>query len=418
MTTAPPVPALSRRLPLGLVLGATAVNVLGSAVTVVAVPLIVLRLSGTAFQLGLIGACGAIGMVLGNTFGGVLADRLGPRGTAMAGSAAAGAVLASVPLLSGLGVLDVWTLCAVSLLANGAGSAGGMSRRRMVVHAAEDAAVSPDRAEAGYQFLLTAGYIAGIGLAGLLVAAVDLPTLVWLDVASFAVTVVLLAAVRGGAAAEGGVGAGGGAAGGLARDWLDGLRTAWADRDLRLMLTAGCGLSAIGMAAGAVVLPLYAQGGNVPPGGLGWLLAAQTAGDLVGAGLYTVFVTRLAPWATMGASLGVQGAAMLAFAAAPGFPAKLVALGVAGLAAGPMLPLVMAAVRRLAPVEMHGRVLGLFFAATMALGPLSNVVVGGVLEVAPLWTVPALDGVLLAGAAVPLAVRLRRALGRGGVTAG
>jgi len=392
------------RAPLYVVLGSTAVNVFGSAVTIVAVPLLVLHMTGSAFHLGLVGAFEAVGLVLGNTFGGALADRFGARRTAVGGSSTAGLILATIPLLGGLDLLNVAVLCAIGLAANACGSTGGMARRGLVNQVAERAGVNVDRAESAYQFLLSAGYVGGLALAGLLAATVDLPTLIWIDAGSFFLTAAVVTAVRyRRETTEERTTT-------LLADWLDGLRAAWRQPAVRLALLAGCAISGVAAATGTVVLPLYGTRPGAPEGGLGWLLGASTVGSLLGLGLYTLLVNRVARWAALLGCLALEGAAMFAFVAVANFPARLAFLALAGLGSGPVVPLVMSLIRRFTPEDMHGRVLGLFFAAATGLSPLANLVAGAVLEFAPLWTVPAFQGAVLLGLSVPLALRMRSAL--------
>lgn len=402
--TAESTVAVRSRAPLYVVLGSTAVNVFGSAITIVAVPLLVLHMTGSAFHLGLVGAFEAVGLVLGNTFGGALADRFGARRTAIGGSSTAGLILATIPLLGGLGLLNVAVLCAIGLAANACGSSGGMARRGLVNQVAERAGVNVDRAESAYQFLLSAGYVGGLALAGLLAATVDLPTLIWIDAGSFFLTAAVVTAVRYRPVKTEK------SSGGLLGDWLDGLRTAWRQPPVRLALLAGCAISGVAAATGTVVLPLYGTRPGAPEGGLGWLLGASTVGSLLGLGLYTLLVNRVSRWAALLGCLALEGAAMFAFVAVPGFPARLVFLALAGLGSGPVVPLVMSLIRRFTPEDMHGRVLGLFFAAATGLSPLANLVAGAVLEFAPLWTVPAFQGAVLLGLSVPLALRMRTAM--------
>lgn len=403
MPPKPPVrpPLTMTPLPMALVLTSTGVSVLGSALSTVAVPLLVLELTGSAFLLGLVGGCEAAGMVIGNTLGGALADRIGPRRASIAGSALAGVVVALIPLAAMAGLLNVAVLCVLGLVSSACGSIGGISRRGLLLATAGGSA---DRAEGLYQVVLNAGYVGGVALSGLLVAAVDLPTLLWLDAASFAVTALMVAGVRAGrrepAKTHGGS---------VLGDWLEGLRSSWRAPDVRITLIAGCVLSGLATATATVALPLYGTAPGSPDGGLAWLLGVDTAGTLLGLGLYTLIVTRVPGWTILAVTLTLEGAGIAAFALAPDFPARLVCIGIAGFAAGPTVPVVMALVRRLTPTAMHGRVLGLFFAATMALTPLFNLAAGAVLEIGPLWTVPAAQAVVALLAAPTLVRRYRRA---------
>ncbi len=91
-------------------MAANAVRQVGNMMTAVAVPWLVLETTGSAAQVGLIGAAIAIGWVAPAILGGPLVDRLGRRRTSVAGDLVSSVTVASIPVLQLLGVLQFWQL--------------------------------------------------------------------------------------------------------------------------------------------------------------------------------------------------------------------------------------------------------------------------------------------------------------------
>src|SRR5262245_40311036 len=87
------------RLPLGVLLAASAVSQIGDAMAMVALPWFVLQTTGSAALTGLAGAVTVLPAFLAGIFGGVLVDRLGYRRSSILADLVSGMAIACIPLL-------------------------------------------------------------------------------------------------------------------------------------------------------------------------------------------------------------------------------------------------------------------------------------------------------------------------------
>jgi Transmembrane secretion effector len=218
-----------------------ATSLLGTSMSALAVSFAVLDNGGTASELGLVLAAGIVPQVLFMLGGGVIADRLGRRPVMLGADAArcgAQAALA-VAVLAGRPALWVFILLAV---ARGAGDA--VFTPALTGLTAE---LAPRDDLVNANALLTAARsgaaVGGPALAGILVALAGPGTVIALDAASYAVSVLALASLRlpaaaRPAAARPAVTRAGGAQPGsarlaprtlVARSYLDDLREGWAE---------------------------------------------------------------------------------------------------------------------------------------------------------------------------------------------
>jgi len=159
----------------------------------------------------------------------------------------------------------------------------------------------------------------------------------------------------------------------------DGVRTLWRERVLGLV-TVASSVGQLGFGALPVVVAVVAVR-NGQPSTAGLLLAAMTAGGLVGSLLWTVrpAPTRAAPWMVMagllGTALPVVGGA---FTASTVVLAALLALS--GLANGPLIGGLLLTRERWAPPEVRTQVFtlgaGLKTTATAAGSSLAGLVAG------------------------------------------
>lgn len=99
-----------------------AVSELGSHFTLTGLPLAaILLLDAGALEMGVLTAASAVAVVVGSLAGGVLADRMSRRGLMIATDLGRAAILASVPIAIGAGVLSMTHLYAVAFVAAGLG---------------------------------------------------------------------------------------------------------------------------------------------------------------------------------------------------------------------------------------------------------------------------------------------------------
>ncbi len=182
------------RRDLRLLLGAQGASILGDRMVAVALAFAVLEVGGSAAQVGLVLACGALPMVLCVLAGGVVADRL-PRRAVMVAADLVRLVSQGVSAaLLIAGAADVWTLgalAAVTGAATGFFNPASTGLLPAIVPPDELAPANGLRASA-----ISAGEIAGPLLAGLVVAAAGPGWALAADAATFAVSAALLVRLR------------------------------------------------------------------------------------------------------------------------------------------------------------------------------------------------------------------------------
>lgn len=185
----------------------------------------------------------------------------------------------------------------------------------------------------------------GLAGAGLLVAAVGPSAALLLDAATFALAALLVRGqVRGRPAA-----------GGQRTHWAAGIRFVWSRPRLRVLL----GLSwLVGLAVvpEGLAAPLAAEL-HAPPGAVGWLLAADPLGYVLGTFLLSRFVPTALRLRWLGGLATASVAMLLPFALHPDLPAALLLLALAGMA-GAYQVTVAASFTSWVPNGMRGGALG------------------------------------------------------------
>src|SRR3954454_21447685 len=89
----------TNRIPVLALLGANTISLVGSQLTIVAIPWFVLITTGSAARTGLVAFCELVPSILASFFGGALVDRLGHRRASIVADLVSGATVAVIPLL-------------------------------------------------------------------------------------------------------------------------------------------------------------------------------------------------------------------------------------------------------------------------------------------------------------------------------
>jgi len=271
---------------------ALAVSVVGTAITWVALPILMYAESGSPFLTGLVAAFEALPYVLFGLFAGAIGDRL-DRKRLMIGTDLAGAVVVgSIPLAAWFGELTVAHLLAVAFLGpllfvfHDAAEFGGLPRL-----------VGRDRIAAANSAVFSAGHTAELvvpPLAGAALAVVSGASLLALDALSFLVAALLLRTVQAplsdpdrprerlNATS-------------LLADVREGVRWLWAHPGVRTMTLVGTTQSVAGGAFVGQVVPWADQQLGVVQGDprLGVVLGAWGVGSLVAAAAVPRIVRRI-----------------------------------------------------------------------------------------------------------------------------
>lgn len=279
-------------------LAARTVAVAGSAVTAVALPVLVLRLSGSAFLTAAVSAVAVLPYLVFGLLAGAVADRVDRRRLMLTCQVVAGTALATVPVADAAGALTtVHVLAAAAVVSTAfvwfdAASFGALP-----------ALVGRDRLPAANSLLFTSASVVDVAfpaVAGVLVATVGPALAVGVDVLAYAVAALLLASIRVPLAAPRAPAA----PTRLRADVREGLAFLWRQPVVRALSLFGFGQS---LTAGAVsgLLVVYAVdalGIAADSGAVGAVyVAAAVGGLLAGAGLAPLSRRVPVGWITIGA---------------------------------------------------------------------------------------------------------------------
>jgi len=376
MTT--PSTAIRRRVPLSALLAADGVSRAGNAITTVAVPLIALQLAGTPLATAAAGIAATLPLVIGGVLGGAAVDRLGFRRASIIADAASGITVLAIPVLAAVGALPLWALLALVFASNLLDAPGSAARMSQIPELAELAGIPLPRAAAAQATVSRTATMLGAAAAGLLVALAGPAPAMLVNAAAFAVAIALTVAfVPVMRLTEG--------------QWHDdeprdaagwrgltaGIRFVLHTPLVRAVVAMVVITNAIDTAGLTVLKPLYAT--ELGHGGaeLGVMIACFAGGALAGAALYGIVgdrVPRHALYVILFLLAGVPP--YLTLALAPPFPVVAVVLALAGVAAGPLNPLIDSALYRLIPPGVRARVLGGITAGVTAAMPLGSLVAG------------------------------------------
>ena len=296
MAQAPPGPelaghsharALSRNRNFARLWAGEVISELGSQVTTIAMPLLVLSLTGSPAQAGLVGVARSLAAPLATLPAGVLADRVDRRRLMMACAAGRAVAIGSVPLALALGRPPLAQLLLATFLDAALFSAASVAERGLIPQIVPAAALSDAVAlnEARSASAGIAGPPAGGALFGL---ARSLPFLA--DAISFLVVLGSLRGLRVPPASVGRAAPVGASAGmrAMSEQARDGLRWLWRQPFLRagslLYATANVTLAAIELLALLIArrhgASSAAIGGAFAVAGVGLLAGAALAGPV------------------------------------------------------------------------------------------------------------------------------------------
>ncbi|MET8576780.1 MFS transporter [Streptomyces sp. NPDC005012] len=366
---------------------AGAVTALGTQMTMLALPWLVLETTGSATRAGLVLAAQVLPMALLGFAGGEVIQRLGARRTMVVSDLARAPVVALIPLLQALGALRPAVLVAIVAALGALAVPYHAAQRVLAMELLSPHARSLTRANSALEGVQYGSAFAGPALAGALIPLVGTTSVVWLNAATFAFSgLLLLRRVPAGGGA-GGPGAG-------PRGLWAGVRHLCGDWFLsRAMLsTVVFGLMLRTLMITMPVLAFARFEGDPRIGGL--LFAALGAGGLVGSVTAYVLAARVAPVRLACTALVCVALPLWALLVPVPAGVLVVAVGLSSAAAplanAPLMGLLSARL----PEGFGPKVLQAVVTISTLAGPLGFLAAGAVLDragvAATLWGVAAL----------------------------
>ena len=363
------------RAEMGWLLAAQAVSICGTRMSMVALPWFVLVTTGSPLRTGLVGFAEMLPYVVVSVLAAPVTDRLGARRTSIVCDIGSLLAVGAIPLLHETGGLSFPALLVLAMLAGAMRGPGDNAKHVLLPAAAERAGMALERASGLYDGVNRAAGLVGAPLAGVLIGVVGAANALLVDAGTFLVAAVLVTV------------------GILARARVPddeddtpyrvrvaaGLRFL---RDDRLLLAIALMLfltNFLDQAFTGVLLPVWSRDHDHGALGVGIVQGGFGVGATVGALLMAVVGVRLPRRATFLACFLLCGSPRFV-AMGLGAPLWVVVLliGLGGLAAGGLNPILAAVELERIPAGKRARVL----AAMTAIGyggiPLGGLL-GGVL---------------------------------------
>jgi MFS family permease len=364
------------RAPLLALFAADGISLVGNAAARVAIPWFVLETTGSAALTGLTAFFTFLPAVVAAFFGGALVDRLGFRTTSVVADLASGAAVVLIPILHLTVGIELWQLIALVFLGALLDAPGMTAREALLPDLAEAAGMRLERATGIANAIHRGSVLVGAPLAGVLIAVVGATNVLWLDAASFLVSAGVIAALvprtARAVAAE--------RTSGYFSELREGVRFIRDDRLLRAVVVTVLLTNFLDAPLSPVVYPVFARESFGSSEALGLMLGTFGGFALLGALLFGAAGHRLPRRRIYLVSFFLVGCAWVALSALPPLPLTLALLAFAGLAAGPINPILGTVEYERVPPQLRGRVFGAITAGAWASIPAGTLLGGLVVE--------------------------------------
>lgn len=268
-------------------------SLLGNSIAGIALPLIVLQITGSALSAGTVAAATAIPAVLAGLLLGVVIDRINRRTSSVVTDLISAASIAALPIVDMISGLSLGWFILFGIVGS-LGDVPGMTAREALLPAiVRHSGVSAERLIGIREVLGAVALLLGPAAAGTLMVMFEGSTVLWITAATSLAAALLTLLIPhrvGRIVATGGAPASPGSTSGWAQ-----LREGWRVLFRSRFLVATTALSVVMVIVLAslqgLILPVYFTL-EQQPGMLGFVLSALAAGMLVGGAIYAVAGTR------------------------------------------------------------------------------------------------------------------------------
>ena len=356
------------------------VSCVGNTLTLLAIPWFVLQTTGSVAQAGIVGFFSLLSTIVSSALSSVLVERLGYKRTSVVGDLLSGLTILLVPLLYHTVGLAFWELLALVFIGGLLRAPGNTARITLLPSLAELADMRLERANAFAEGVVQVSVFLGAPLAGVLIASIGTSNLLWLDAASFAFSALVIGLflpthmpVEKQARVEKEAGAS------EKQGYLIELREGLSftkDAVLGTLVIVFILTNMLDSASSAVVTPAYILQTYHSAIPFGLLYAALGGMGFVGTLIFAAIGHRLPRRLTFGISFVIGGALRFWILLIPNFPIQLAWFALAGLAFGPINPLIFTVIQERTPREKLARIMGVGGAMVMAGMPLGALASG------------------------------------------
>ena len=303
-------------------IGGQAVSMLGDGLAVLAIPLLVLRSTGSPVLAALASAPRSVGYLAAGIPAGVLADRIDPWRVLVAADIVRASIFLGLFVLTGLHRMAVWPVLALAFTA---GTATVFFETSLTI-AVRDLFTGPrlQSANSSLEAANQSGQVLGPAIAGLLAAAGLLHVAVLIDAMTFIVSLASLATLRGAYRVAHRPGRAAASWAALRREFVDGIRYLMATRLLRTLLVFVLVLN-LCLGTDKLIVFLPKETLRLPSWQVGLVIASGGAGGILGAAATAWWSRWLQPVPAMAICAAVSGVALIMMGAAQSMPVILAA---------------------------------------------------------------------------------------------
>ena len=370
---------MSRR-PVATLLTAYGTSLVGTRLSMIAVPLFVLETTGSATRTGLVAMAEMGPYVVSQALAGPVTDRIGPRRMSVLSDAVSVVLVGLIPALHAVGALHFGTLLLLVGLAGAVRGPGDSAKYVLAPVVAASSGQPVERVLGLTDGISRAASVIGPLAAAALVTAVGPATAISLDAASFAVSALVISLGLRAADTRSTVPAHEDDALPYLQRLRLGARFVWRDGLLRSVVGMIGVTNLLDAAYSGVLIAVWAQHRGGGAGLMGVAAAATSAGAVIGALTAASVGHRLPRRAAF--TLGFFGIGLPRFAVL-GLDAPLWAviavLFVGGIGAGVINPILGAVELERIPEHLRARVMSLITSMAWALIPFGGLV-GGLLS--------------------------------------
>lgn len=355
---------------------ANAISMTGNQLAALAIPWFVLATTGSAAKTGITAFFSILPIVLAAFFGGTLLDRIGYKRMSIIADIASGVTIVLVPILFYFNLLEFWVLQVLVFLGALLDAPGTTAREAMIPDLAAAADMPIERASALLQVVERGSRLVGAPLGGLLIAFMGPQNVMWVNAATFAISVLLVAvwvpSIRSSDHRP---------AEPYNKALLEGLRYLRGDTLMLLITVTLFVTNMLDAAKSSVIMPVFARDTYNSAVALGLMFGLSGGGAVVGALLYSAIGHRVSRrWLYVICFIAVSLQSLL-LSLAPPLPIVLLIQTLAGMAAGPLNPILSTVQYERVPALMRGRVFGVITAGAFLGMPLGVLLAGYLLEI-------------------------------------
>ncbi len=342
---------------------------LGDAVRLVAVPWLLLQLTGSPLALGLGGIAGVLPFLIFGLFGGIAADRFDRRRLMIVADLIRAGLAMLIPALLAVGALAPWHIYLATFLSGVAGTFFYPAQTALLPMITSRAELV--RVNAAFSLGRQIFNLVGTGAAGLIVAVIGpAPALVF-DGATFAVSALSSIAIRIRDEQERSPET----PTSILGDLRDGARFMATHTIPRVLVLVAVVFNGAHLPAMGTFLPLFvADALRADAAAFGAILSADSAGLILGFLAVVPLSKRFRPGQMLAGGILLLGVGMVAFSSASSLPEALAIAFLMGLAGSATNPTASALLQGAVPSEVRGRLAAAMIMAAYLLSSVGMIV--------------------------------------------